>query len=278
MNKPRNDAAASVPKFCLTLEEYRRTPEGRVRTAQEFLEHFFPHDEKKATDRLFRHMPPEVRGPVLVAWGIRAQKSASRDSDEKVREVVHDALLAGDLDAAAFEEGFSPDTLVRWLPLQDMWSFWRGGKLGKEAIVKALDTGFALGFFDPKLLLDSLEGRGGRSKGIDVIGDALTKAELLDWVRRIYQGGDCTAKGVLAALGWDLTLQKTPNDSLLAFLDTIATKVGLTEAESGQHLTARPSDEPGPGEAKAGKGAPLKVVPNAEEPAAEAKTASGTKG
>src|SRR5580693_7507795 len=54
MSQPRNDVNASVPKFCLTLEEHRRTAEGRVRTPQEFVEHFFPNDEKGVTDRVFR--------------------------------------------------------------------------------------------------------------------------------------------------------------------------------------------------------------------------------
>jgi hypothetical protein len=266
MSQPRNDVNASVPKFCLTLEEHRRTAEGRVRTPQEFVEHFFLNDEKGVTDRVFRHLPKEVRGPMLVAWGLRAQKSALRDSDEKVRDVVHDALIAGDLDAAAFEEGITPETLVRWLPLGDWWAFWRGGKLGKEALTKALDTGFALAFFDPKLFLDTLEGRGGKARGTDVIGEGLTKTEMLDWVRKIYLGGDCSAKGVLAALGWDLALQKTSNDALIAFLDSIAAKIGLTGGESaGQHLTSRPSEVPqSTGVAKA-KRPSLNLVPDAED-------------
>jgi hypothetical protein len=244
MNKPRNDISSAVPKFCLTLEEFRRTPEGRVRTAQEFLSHFFPYDEKGAKDGVFHYVPKEVRGPMLITWGLRAQKSALRDSDEKVRDVVHDALLAGDLDAEAFEQGISAQALVSWLPLHDWWRFWRSGKVTKEAITKALDVAFALGFFDPKVFLDSLEGRSGRVKGTDVIGEGLSKAELLDWVRKVYTSGDCSAKGMLAALGWDVALQKTPNDALLGFLDSVATRIGLSVSETDGHfVTARPDEE-----------------------------------
>lgn len=50
MDKARNDLSAAVPKFCLALEEHRRTPEGRVRTSQEMIATFFAHDEKVCTD------------------------------------------------------------------------------------------------------------------------------------------------------------------------------------------------------------------------------------
>src|SRR5687767_6372049 len=55
LDKPttKNDLNAAVPKFCLAVEEHRRTPEGRVRTSQEFLNHFFPYDDAKAKDQLF---------------------------------------------------------------------------------------------------------------------------------------------------------------------------------------------------------------------------------
>src|SRR5262245_18825808 len=103
MTQTKNDLSAAVPKFCLAVEEYRRTPEGRVRTSQEFLGHFFPHDDKSAKDQLLRFLPNDVRGPILAHWGIRGLKAASRDTDEKVEAVVHDALVAGDVDHSAFE-------------------------------------------------------------------------------------------------------------------------------------------------------------------------------
>src|SRR5580698_3632771 len=111
---PRNDLSAAVPKFCLALEEHRRTPDGRVRTSQELLATFFPHDEKACTDRILKHLPSEVRGPIIAAWGIRGVKAALRDNDEKVQSVLYDALLAGDVDHAAFEDGLTAETLVRW--------------------------------------------------------------------------------------------------------------------------------------------------------------------
>jgi hypothetical protein len=90
-----NDLSSPVPKFCLAVEEFRRTAEGRVRTSQEFLQHFFPHDAGKVTDRVFKFLPNEVRGPVLTSWGLRGAKSALKDTDDKVQSVVWDALLAG---------------------------------------------------------------------------------------------------------------------------------------------------------------------------------------
>src|SRR5580700_7459807 len=69
VDKARNDLTAAVPKFCLALEEHRRTPDGRVRTSQELLSSFFAHDEKTSTDRVFKYLPNEVRGPIIAAWG-----------------------------------------------------------------------------------------------------------------------------------------------------------------------------------------------------------------
>src|SRR5262245_35301616 len=99
------------------MEEHRRTEAGRVRTAREFVASFFPHDTNGAVDKLFKTMPNEVRGPILSTWGIRGGKAAMRDDDEKVRSVVFDALVAGDIDEATFEEGVTPQILVDWLAL-----------------------------------------------------------------------------------------------------------------------------------------------------------------
>src|SRR5215469_13580075 len=85
---PRNDLSAAVPKFCLALEEHRRTPDGRVRTSQEMLSTFFPYDDKSCTDRVFKYLPNDVRGPIIAAWGIRGLKAALRDTDDKVQSVV----------------------------------------------------------------------------------------------------------------------------------------------------------------------------------------------
>lgn len=230
MDKARNDLSAAVPKFCLALEEHRRTPDGRVRTSQELLATFFPHDEKVCTDKLFRYLPNEVRGPIIAAWGIRGIKAALRDNDEKIQQVVHDALVAGDVDHAAFEEGLSPETLVRWVPLADLWAFWRGGKLTKQAIHKALSTAYELYLFDARWFLDTINARSGALKGTDVLSDGLTKDELTQWIKRIHETGDGTPKGLVAALGWDKIVAKTPNDVLVAVLDAMVTKVGLVMA------------------------------------------------
>ena len=65
--KPRNDRALALSAFCLEIEKHRRTPEGRVRNAEAFLHFYFPRqgDGTAATDRLFVHLPREVRGPII---------------------------------------------------------------------------------------------------------------------------------------------------------------------------------------------------------------------
>jgi hypothetical protein len=243
---PRNDLSAAVPKFCLALEEHRRTPEGRVRTSQELLATFFPHDEKASTDKLFRYLPNEVRGPIVAAWGIRGIKSAMRDSDEKVQQVVHDALVAGDVDHQAFEEGLSPETLVRWIPLGDLWTFWRGGKLTKQALHKALSTAYELYLFDARWFLETINAKGGALKGTDVLADGLTKDELTQWIRRVHETGDGTPKGLVAALGWEKIVTKTANEVLVAVLDSMVTKVGLVVATGAKDSTPKLEPKPEP--------------------------------
>jgi hypothetical protein len=243
VDKARNDLSAAVPKFCLALEEHRRTPDGRVRTSQELVTSFFPHDEKSCTDRIFKYLPNDARGPIIAAWGIRGIKAALRDDDQKVQSVVHDALVAGDVDHTAFEDGLSGETLVRWLPLGDLWSFWRGGKLTKQAIHKALSTAYELYLFDARWFLDTIQAKGGAIKGTDVLADGLEKADLTAWVRRIHETGDGTPKGLVAALGWDKIVAKTANEVLIAVLDAMVAKVGLVVAnkmDSRPRLDSKP--------------------------------------
>jgi hypothetical protein len=244
VDKARNDLSAAVPKFCLALEEHRRTPDGRVRTSQELLSSFFPHDDKACTDRIFKYLPNEVRGPIIAAWGIRGIKAALRDSDDKIQNVVHDALVAGDIDHTAFEDGLIAETLVRWVPLADLWAFWRGGKLSKQAIHKALSTAYELYLFDARWFLDTINAKGGTIKGTDVLAEGLTKDDLTQWVRRIHETGDGTPKGIVAALGWDKIVAKTPNEVLIAVLDAMVTKVGLVVAPAKEG--AAPKIEPLP--------------------------------
>lgn len=232
MDKARNDLSEAVPRFSLALEEHRRTPEGRGRTSQEFLATFFPHDEKVCTDRVLKYLPNEVRGPIIAAWGIRGTKAALRDHDEKVQSVLHDALIAGDVDHAAFEDGLTAETLVRWVPLGDLWTFWRGGELTKQAIHKALSTAYELFLFDAGWFLDTITAKGGSLKGTDVLADGLLRDDLTQWVRRIHETGDGSPKGLVAALGWDKIATKTPNEVLVAALDAMAIKVGLVVAKA----------------------------------------------
>jgi hypothetical protein len=210
-----------------------------VRTSHELLATFFPHDETTCTDRLFKYLPNDVRGPIVAAWGIRGHKAALRDTDDKVQQVVHDALVAGDLDHAAFEEGLSPETLIRWMPLPDLWAFWRAGKLTKQALHKALSVAFELHLFDARWFLEVVQTRGGALKGTDVLADGLTKDELTQWIRRIHETGDATPKGLVGALGWDKIIAKTSNDVLVGVLDSMVARVGLVVApprESGPKL------------------------------------------
>jgi hypothetical protein len=232
VDKARNDLSAAVPKFCLALEEHRRTVDGRVRTSQEMLGNFFQYDEKGSTDRVFKYLPNDVRGPIIASWGIRGLKAALRDTDDKVQTVVHDALVAGDVDHVAFEESLTAETLVRWLPLADLWTFWRGGKLTKAAIHKALATAYELYLFDGRWLLDTIQAKGGSLKGTDVLAEGLTKEDLTTWIRRIAETADGSPKGIVAALGWEKIVAKTANEVLVAVLDALVAKVGLVAASA----------------------------------------------
>jgi hypothetical protein len=227
VSKPKNDRSHAATKFCLSMEEHRRTEAGRVRTARELVMHFFPYDESGATDRLFKLMPNEVRGPVLSGWGIRGGKAALKDDDEKVKDVVHDALVAGDVDENAFEEGISAQLLIDWVALPDWWSFWRQGKLSGVAIQRALAVARELELIDDRWFFANLQGRGGRLKGTDVVCDTLGKDQIVAWIRKLHESGDGTPAGLVAALGWETILAKTSQEALLFALDAFAKKAGL---------------------------------------------------
>lgn len=209
------------------MEEHRRTEAGRVRTAKEFVSQFFPWDERSAKDLVFQHVPAEVRGPVVAAWGIRGIKAALRDDDEKIKLVVHDAFNAGDIDDAAFEQGLTAQIIVDWIPLVDWWKFWRNGKLTGVAIQKALAVARELALIDDRWFLLNVQGRGGKLKGTDVLCDTLSKDQIVAWVRKVHESGDGSPAGLVAALGWDMVLTKTAQDALLFALDAFARKAGL---------------------------------------------------
>jgi hypothetical protein len=231
--KPRNDRNQAVTRFCLSMEEHRRTEIGRVRTAREFVANFFPYDEGKATDKLFNLIPNDVRGPILSSWGIRGSKAALKDDDVKVKNVVHDALVAGDIDEAIFEEGVTSEILVDWVALGDWWSFWRHGKLTGVAIQKALATARELELIDDRWFLANVQGRGGRLKGTDVICDTLSKDQIVAWMRKLHESGDGTPAGLIATIGWETVLAKTAQDALLFALDAFAKKAGLVADAAG---------------------------------------------
>jgi hypothetical protein len=220
---------AAVPKFCLALEKDRRTPEGRIRSEHDFREHFFPYDEAMARDRVLKFLPREIRGPIIASWGIRGRKAAMRDDDARVRAVVHDAFVAGDIDDQTFEDGVSADIVVSWAELADWWKFWRGGKHTKYSIQRALETGYDLGLFDARWFFDVLESGGGKLHGTDVLVEGMSKTELADWIKKIHESGDGSPKGLLSALGWSTLVAKTSNAVLLSAIDAFAQKNALVK-------------------------------------------------
>lgn len=241
MAKPKNDRNQAVTKFCLSMEEHRRTEAGRVRTAREFVANFFPYDDSQATDKLFHLMPNDVRGPVLSQWGIRGGKAALKDDDAKVQHVVHDALVAGDIDESIFEEGVTPAILIDWIGLGDWWTFWRHGKLTGVAIQKALFTARELEIIDDKWFLNNVQGRGGKLKGTDVVCDTLSKDQVVAWMRKLHETGDGSPAGLVASLGWEMVLAKTAQDALLFALDAFAKKAQLVPDSPD---TAKPEPSP----------------------------------
>lgn len=243
MAKAKNDRNQAVTKFCLAMEEHRRTEAGRVRTAREFVANFFPYDDSKATDKLFHLMPNDVRGPILSQWGIRGGKAALKDDDAKVQHVVHDALVAGDIDESIFEEGVTPPILIDWVGLPDWWSFWRHGKLTGVAIQKALATARELDLIDDRWFLSNIQGRGGKLKGTDVICDTLSKDQIVAWMRKLHETGDGTPLGLVTSLGWEMVLAKTAQDALLFALDQFAKKAALVP-ESSEAAVETPAPVP----------------------------------
>jgi hypothetical protein len=221
-------ASAELRRFCLALEEYRRTPEGRVRDSQEFLLSFFPHDGDIVADQVFRYISRETRAKIISGWKIRGPKAALRDDDAKVEEVVHDSLRSGDLDHVMFEEGISPEVLINSVPLTEWWIFWRTGKLSSSILTHAL-----LVARDQKLLgatwfLDHVMATDGDARGIDVFASKLSKEDLTAWVRKIASTANATPDGIVDALGWEKILGSLPVSSLMILLDGLITRIGLS--------------------------------------------------
>jgi hypothetical protein len=144
-----------------------------------------------------------------------------------VQSVVHESLLAGDIDHVAFEEGLAPGVVIRWVPIADFWQFWRGGNLTKVSIRTALESAYDLGLFDAKWFLETIEAQGGKLRGTDVLSEGLNKSDLTAWVRRVHESRDGSPKGLLSALGWENVVGKTADPILIAVLDAVAVKNGL---------------------------------------------------
>ena len=238
---PKNPRSRAVTKLCLALESFRRTDEGRVRDAKSFLGFYLPYEAGK--DRLFVHVPTEVRADLLSNWGVRGKKSALRDDDEKVRTTLADALAAGDIDAAVIESGVTPEILVDWAPLEDWWSFWRGSALPTGAIRKALATARELELFDEKWFFHNLSLKSQKLDGTDVVCAALSKEQVAAWLLSIHASGDASPAGLVRAVGWDTILGKTAHEALLFVLDALAVQVGLAGPSAGAGARPPPSEE-----------------------------------
>jgi len=221
-----------------------------VRTPAQFLAHFFSTEGGSPKDEVFRHMPKEVRGPILSGWGIRGAKAALRDDDGKVASVVFDALAAGDLDDATFETALAADKLLAWVPLASFWSFWRAGAINRPALLRALSTAYELRLLDARVFFETLKSRGGELAGTDVLGHAFTKDDLIEWMKQIHATGDGSPKGILEAVGWEKIAQKAPTESLLGALDALAVRLGLAEAPAPVAAQPTPASEAPAAEAK----------------------------
>ncbi|HVJ95089.1 MAG TPA: hypothetical protein VM580_35160 [Labilithrix sp.] len=220
-----------MTKLCLALETLRRA-EGRDRTAKAFLHHFFPYEpDGWSNDRLFIHIPNEVRADLLSNWGIRGKKSALRDDHEKVRSTVTDALSSGDIDAVTIQQSVTPEILIDWAPLDDWWSFWRGTTLPIGSVRTALALARDLALFDDRWLLGHLKVAGANLQGTDAICAGLTKDDAMAWISTIHASEDGSPAGLVAALGWDEVLAKTSPEALVYALDELARKVGLARPE-----------------------------------------------
>ncbi|MBX3211403.1 MAG: hypothetical protein KF850_05170 [Labilithrix sp.] len=237
MLTPKNGRSRPVTKLCLALETFRRTDAGRARDAKAFLRHYFPEKGGDATDRLFLHMPKEVRAGLLSGWGIRGKKSALRDDDERVRATVADALAAGDIDATIIERGVTPEILVDWAPLEDWWAFWRGAALPAASVQRALAVGRELSLFDERWFLENLKLGSPRLEGTDVICAAMSKDQIVAWLSAVHASGDASPTGLVAALGWETILAKTAHEALTFALDALARQIGLAEPEAERAST-----------------------------------------
>ncbi|MBX3223625.1 MAG: hypothetical protein KF795_24145 [Labilithrix sp.] len=240
MLTPKNARGRPVTKLCLALEAFRRTDEGRARDAKAFLGHFFPQERTGSTDRLFVHMPKEVRADLLSNWGIRGKKSALRDDDERVRATVADALAAGDIDAKVIEDGVTAEILVDWVPLEDWWTFWRGASLPATSVRKALALGRELSLFDERWLFENLKLASPRLEGTDVICAALAKDQIVAWLAAVHASGDASPTGLVAALGWETVLARTAPEALAFALDALAVQLGLAERGPADRLSSAP--------------------------------------
>ncbi len=247
------DVASELPpntRFLLELELARRSAQPRSRTAAEFVKHFFPHDEQRAEDRVFRHLPPDVRGPILAGWGLRGLKAALRDSDAKVESLVHEALLAGDLDAERFEESLTPDLLVRHVPSPQVASFVRQVPHTAPSIARILGRAHAASLFDAAWFFAHVTARGGKITGLDAVCDLLSKQEIVEWLKRVHASGDGSPRSWIAALDLELTLAKLPLESLASLLeglvDTLGSLDGPDQAVGSKTLTPGVDEGGGP--------------------------------
>lgn len=198
-----------------------------MRTSEEFLASFFPHDSEIVADQLFRYISREHRAKIISGWKIRGPKTALLDDDVKTEKVVYDHLIAGDIDHVIVEEGVSPEVLIESVPLTEWWIFWRTGKLSAPVLVHALEVARTQKLYDAKWFLEHVVAGEGDAKGIDVMAPKLSKEDLTAWVRAIASQSNATPDGIMNALGWDKAFATLGVSTLLILLDALITRIGL---------------------------------------------------
>ena len=227
--KPRNDRNHAVTKFCLAMEEHRRTEAGRVRTAKEFVAHFFPYDEQKANDQLFLHMPQrrprararEVGHPRRQGGAQGRRRAGEARRPRRARRGRH---RRGDLRRGRRR----PTSSSTGSPLAEWWSFWRRARSPASPIQKALATARELGLIDDQLV--PRERPGPRRQAEGHRRRSATRSARIRSSRGCASStsrGDGSPAGIVAALGWETVLAKTAQDALLFALDQFARKAGL---------------------------------------------------
>ena len=259
----KNDPAAAVPKFCLALEEHRRTNDGRVRTSQEMLATFFTHDDKACSDRICSSTCRRRARSDHCRVGYSGVKAALRDNDEQDP-------------AASSSTHSSPATSITWpsrtaSPPNDhslgparrlvgILARWQAHEAspsqGPRNRIRTLSLRRPLVPRDDQARERRAQGHRRPRRRLDERRSHAVGPKDPRDRRRLAQG-----PGV--SLGWDKIVAKTANDVLVAVLDAMVAKVGLVARQSPTARRARldrPKHGPSP-KADAAKGESMAEPP-----------------